>query len=220
MSPRLLLSAACAASFLVAASAEAAPPERRRPVELFLGLGPGNAVCDDKKPDSDCPVGGVGTAVSFGGAWRFHRHGAVGVELAAWTYRVRDAWKGQLTDPATDVKFSSVYLAPFIRWYFVARPSVDAYLQAGIGVGSVKGEAKNAAGAYDANFSGVAFPVAIGAEWYVARWFRFGPQFGTYLHRSTQVCETRNGEKICTEASRDQALLAWRILLNATFTFG
>lgn len=218
MRPQLLLPA-LALGTLLAPDADAAPHDRR-PVELTLGLGFGNAVCDDKKPDSDCPVDKAGTAVSLSGAWRFHKHAAVGLELGVWSYRVRDAWKGQLADPATDVKFSSAYFGPYARWYFVARGVTDAYLQAGIAVGNVKGEAKNASGTYDATFTGVAFPVAIGAEWYVAQWFRLGPQLGAYLHRSTQACETVNGTETCSKAARDQALLAWRFLVNLTFTLG
>ncbi len=218
MKIRFLLPAA--SLLLVSQTASAAPPEPRRPVELFLGLGFGNAVCDDKKPDTDCPVGSAGGTLSVGGAWRFHRRVAVGLELAAFSYKVRDSWRGQLTDPATDVKFSSTYLAPFLRWYFVSRGATEAYVQGGIGVGTVKGEATNAGGSYEANLSGVVVPLAIGAEWYVAPWFRLGPQLGAYLHRSTEACETTKGDKTCSQASRDQALLAWRFLLGATFTLG
>ncbi len=60
-----------------APSAEA-PPQKpptlaRQPVELHLLLGYGNAVCDNDKPDSDCPVDG-GVAFALGGGWRFHNH--------------------------------------------------------------------------------------------------------------------------------------------------
>src|SRR6478609_4395124 len=86
----------------VASSASAsAPPYPRHAGELTLGLGVGNAVCDDKKPDSQCPVGKAGGAVSLSGGFRFHPHWFVGLELAVFRFNQRDEWRGQLQDPAT-----------------------------------------------------------------------------------------------------------------------
>ncbi|MBI2388887.1 MAG: hypothetical protein HYV09_04645 [Deltaproteobacteria bacterium] len=216
-----LLAPLAAAVLALSSSAAAAPPEPRRPAEIFVGLGTGNAVCDKEKPDSDCAVDKAGAAVSLGGAWRFHRHWAVGLELAIWGYNVRDSWKGKLADAATDVSISSSYVAPFARWYWFGKGSADAYLQLGLGLSGVKATAKNAGGEYEGNWSGVAVPIGIGAEWYVTRWLRLGPQALAYLHRSTRVCETANGRETCRDAGKDEALLAWRILvLSATVTFG
>lgn len=197
------------------------PPAKRRSVELFLGIGAGNAVCDDKKPESDCPVDKAGGAISLGGAWRFHGHWAVGLELAGFSYDVRETWRGQLQDPATDVKFSSSYLAPFVRWYWFERGITDGYLQAGLGVGSVKAEASNAGGKYEADFSGVVVPLAIGAEWHLGSLVRLGPQGSLFLHRSTRVCETTNGAETCRDAAKGDGVLGWRFLLvNLTFMLG
>ncbi len=207
----------------------AAPPppqptaDARRPAELWLGLGFGNAVCDNTKPDSQCPVDG-GFAGDLGGAWRFNPHWAVGGELAFWSFKVREAWKGQLTDPATDVKFSSFYFAPFVRWYWFDHGNVDGYLQGGIGLGSVTAEASNSADTYKVVNSGVVFPFGIGAEWHLSRLFRLGPQALAYLHDGTKVCESNsavdNGAESCRDAGKDDRALPWRIMLVGTFMLG
>lgn len=201
------------------------PPQEdpRPPVELWIGLGFGNAVCDNKKPDSQCPVDGA-FAGDLGGAWRFHPHWAVGADLAFWNFKVRDAWRGQLADQATDVKFSSFYFAPFARWYWFDHGSVDGYLQGGLGFGTVTGEASNATGTYKVVNSGIVFPFGIGAEWRLSRLFRLGPQALVYLHDGTRVCETNSavnaGAESCRDAGKDDKALPWRLLLVGSFTFG
>lgn len=197
--------------------------EPRRPAELWVGLGFGNAVCDNKKPDSECPVDGAG-AFGLGGAWRFNPHWAVGAELAFWSFKVRDAWKGQLTDPATDVKLSSFYFAPFMRWYWFDHGSFDGYLQGGIGLGNVTGQASNSTATYKAVNTGVVFPFGIGADYRLSKLFRLGPQALAYLHDGTKVCETNsavdNGAESCRDAGKNDKALPWRIMLMGTFMFG
>jgi hypothetical protein len=136
-----------------------------------VGLGLGNAVCDNEKPNSDCPVDGAFT-LGFGGGWRFHDNFAVGGELGIWAFKVRDEWQGQLDDKATDVTFSSLYLAPYLRWYWFDEGGIDPYLQAGVGIGSVTAEASNDSGTYTYSATGFVFPVGIGVDWYVSDGFR------------------------------------------------
>jgi len=210
------------------ASQPAAPIDdenARRPWEIFADLGIGNAVCGNDKPDSDCPVDGGG-AFALGGAYRFHPHWAVGLELGIWVFKVRDAWQGQLPDKATDVSFSSVYLSPIARWYWLDSGSVDPYLQAGIGLGSVKATASNASGDYEYTASGLAYSLGIGVDWKLSRLFRLGPQALAYLHVSSNLCETSNGNETCrspgknADGSREGLALPWRIVAVGTFTLG
>lgn len=202
---------------------ESKPP--REPVELHLLLGYGSAVCDNDKPDSDCPVDG-GAAFALGGGWRFHDHWSVGLEIAAWSFQVRDSWRGQLESEATDVKFGSTYVAPFARWYWFEPGTTNAYLQAGIGFGSVTAEASNSTGTYHYTARGVVFPVAIGVEWQLSQLFRLGPQFGAYLHVSNELCEDTNGSEKCRDPGKDEngnregLALPWRLVAVGTFTFG
>jgi len=199
--------------------ATAAPKQPRKPAELFLGLGLGGAACDNKKPDSDCPVDG-GLAIDLGGSYRFHGHFSVGAELAIWGYKVREAWKGQLKDPAVDVKFSSVYLAPFARWYWFDDEAIDVYVQAGFGFGSFHGEAKNATDTYKVDVSGFVIPLGIGAEYIAAENFRFGLQFLPYLQISRKVCEQINdADQTCRSAGSDSNALPWRLILIGTVLF-
>lgn len=197
----------------------------REPAELFLLLGLGNAVCDNDKPDSDCPVDG-GVAFGLGGGWRFHDHFSVGLELAAWSFKVRDSWKGQLQDEATDVKFSSAYFAPFARWYWFEPGTTNPYLQAGIGFGSVTAEASNANATYTYTARGMVYPLAIGVEWQLSKLFRLGPQLGGYLHVSNEICEDETGTERChspgknEDGSREGVALPWRLVAVGTFTFG
>ncbi len=211
-----------AAILLFASAAEAAPPVRRHRFEAYAGVGVGNAVCDNEKPENDCPVDpGAGGTFALGATFRFHPHLAIGLEAGIWGFRTRESWRGKLADPATDVRFSAAYLSPHFRWYWLSRGVADPYLQAGVGFGSVGASAENQAGKYDARFNGVGVHLGIGAEWYVARFLRLGPQGMVYLHRSTRVCETSNGDQICRDARNDEAVLAWRILLlQGTFVFG
>ncbi len=208
---------------------EAPPPESsratREPVELHLLLGFGSAVCDNKKPDSDCPVDG-GAAFALGGGWRFHDHWSVGLELAAWSFKVRDSWKGQLQDDATDVKFGSTYFAAFARWYWFDPGTINPYLQAGIGFGTVTAEASNKNATYTYSAPGIVYPLAIGAEFQVSKLFRIGPQFGAYLHVANKVCQDPGGNETCTspgkneDGEREGLALPWRLVAVGTFTFG
>lgn len=208
---------------------EAAPPESsrapREPVELHLLLGFGSAVCDNEKPDSDCPVDG-GAAFALGGGWRFHDHWSVGLELAAWSFKVRDSWKGQLQDDATDVKFGSAYLAAFARWYWFDPGTVNPYLQAGLGFGTVTAEASNKSSTYTYSAPGIVYPLAIGAEFQVSKLFRIGPQFAAYLHVANKVCQDTGGNETCNspgkneDGEREGLALPWRFVAVGTFTFG
>ncbi len=189
---------------------------------MFVLFGPGSAFCDNKKPDSDCPVEGGGASMGLGGGWRFHRRFSVNLELSAWSFKVRDAWRGRLTDQATDVKFGSSYLALLGRWYFFAGDTADAYLGFGVGAGSVKATAENAGGKYEFEAKGVVYPASLGVEWRVAPWFRLGPQGLIYLHKTTSVCETVNGgtEQCHKESGGDRNALPWRIAAVGTFLLG
>lgn len=203
-----------------------APEDARRPWEIAIGLGFGNAVCDNKQPNSDCPVDGGG-AFSLGGAYRFHPHWAVGLELGVWAFKVRDSWQGQLQDKATDVKFSAVYLSPIARWYWFDSGSIDPYLQAGVGIGAVTATATNATAEYQYSARGLAYSLGIGAEWKLSRLFRLGPQFLAYLHVSSSICEKPNGgPETCRspgtndQGDREGLALPWRLVAVGTFTFG
>jgi hypothetical protein len=219
---RAIGAAAVAATWLITSSTAHArdpAPGQRRPGELWLGLGIGNAVCDNEQPDSQCPVDGAGT-FDLGGAYRFHPHWAVGAELAVWGFKVRDEWRGQLDNQATDVELSSFYLAPLVRWYWFDHGRVDAYLQGGIGVGSVQAKAENEGSKYEARASGLVYPLGIGAEWYVSKHFRLGPQALAYLHVSSEVCENNNGDETCRDGTKDDNALPWRLMLMGTFVLG
>lgn len=194
-------------------------PYPRRQGEIFLALGAGNAVCDKEKPSNQCVVDG-GVALGVGGAFRFHSHWAVGGELAYWGYKVREEWRGTLTDAATDVKLSSFYVAPFARWYWFGKGITDAYLQAGVGFGAFNGKASNAGGTYEIGVAGVVYPVAIGAEWHLSSRFRLGAQALAYLQKSTRVCESTNGNETCRDATSEQNALPWRIVLVGTVLLG
>ena len=202
-----------------------AQTEPRRPGEAFALLGFGNAVCDNKKPDSDCPVSG-GLALGLGGDWRFASHWAVGLELAIWSFHVRDAWRGQLQNQATDVSFSSVYIAPIARWYWYDSGMLDPYLQAGIGYGSVNAKASNDAATYDYAAKGLAYILGIGVDFQLSKHFRLGPQFLAYLHVSSSLCSTSNGTETChspgknADGSREGIALPYRFVAVGTYTFG
>jgi opacity protein-like surface antigen len=204
---------------------EAPPPPKKHPVELYALAGYGDAVCDKNKPNSDCPVAGA-LALGLGGDWRFVNHFAVGLELGIWAFHVRDAWRGQLTDPATDVSFSSVYLAPFGRWYWFDTGKIDPYLQAGLGFGSVTAKASNSSGTYDYTASGIAYLLGIGVDFQLSDLFRIGPQFLAYLHVSSKICATTNGTENChspgtnPDGNREGLALPWRLVAVGTFTFG
>lgn len=189
-------------------------------------LGYGSAVCDNEKPTSDCPVDGGG-AFGLGGAWRFHDNWAVGLELASWAFKVRDEWRGQLQNPADDVKFSSFYFSPFARWYWFDEGTVDPYLQAGIGLGTVSAEAKNANASYEYNARGIAYSLGIGVDFHVSKLFRLGPQLLGYLHVSNEICDNPSGgSETCRDpgknedGDREGLALPWRFVAVGTFMLG
>lgn len=208
---------------LFATNADARPPAKRHHFEAYGGLGVGNAICDNNEPESDCPVDrGVGGAFAAGFGFRFHPKVSVGLEFGAWGFRTRDSWRGKLPDPSTEVGFSAAYLSPVVRWFFVSRGAADAYLQFGLGFGTVGADAVDARGdKYKLRFNGISTHAAIGVEWYLTRFLRLGPQGMLYLHSSTRTCETISGNEVCREAARDEGMLAWRILIvQASFVFG
>jgi opacity protein-like surface antigen len=200
----------------------ASPPTQRR-WSLFAGIGYGDAVCDNEKPDSDCPVDGAFT-LGLGANWRFHSRFSLGGELAFWGYKIRDEWQGGLDDSATDVSFTSVYLAPHLRWHLFRGLGANPYLQAGIGIGSVSAKASNDAGTYEYSANGVVFPLAVGAEWRVGKRFRVGPQAQAYLQVSSNICSEEPGmandcRSVGTndEGGREGLLLPWRIIVTASY---
>jgi opacity protein-like surface antigen len=221
MKPLALASTLAVTVTFVAAAGAQSRAEVRAPWEIDLGLGLGNAVCDSSKPDSDCPVAGAGTFF-LGGAWRFHPHWAVGLELAYWGYKVRESWRGQLVDSATDVKLSSAYIAALARWYWFDHGTIDPYLTFGLGVGSFDAKASNAYATYEFKASGSVWPLGIGVEWQLGDVFRLGPQLLWYLHVSNTICEN----SVCRSAgknadgSREGIALPWRLALSGTFTLG
>jgi hypothetical protein len=198
----------------------------RKPAELYLALGYGDAVCGDERPDSACAIEG-GTAVALGGGYRFHPHWLAGLELGAFAFAVRDQWRGQLENPATDVTFSSSYIAPFARWYWFGKGTADPYLMAGLGAGTVTGEARNDNATYVYTSRGLVYLLGIGVEWQVADIFRLGPQFLAYLHVGSEVCEDAPGTaEQCRAPGRDEhgdregLALPYRLVLSGTFTLG
>jgi hypothetical protein len=212
------------ASVLLAAPALAQP--ERKPAEIYLALGFGDAVCGEERPDSSCAVQG-GTAIALGGGYRFHSNWLVGLELGGFAFGVRDEWRGQLEDPATDVAFSSSYVAPFARWYWFGKGVTDPYLMAGFGFGSIAAEAENDTSRYDYQSKGVVYLLGIGVEWQVAEIFRLGPQLLGILHVGTEICEDSPTEpEICRDPGRDEygdregAALPYRFVLSGTFTLG
>jgi hypothetical protein len=221
---RAALVLALAAASLAPTSARAAPaaaPESSRalPWEIFVGLGFGDAVCDNEKPDSDCPVDGA-FALTLGGGWRFHKRFSLGGELSLWAFKIRDEWAGGLNAPATEVSFTSVYLAPYVRWYWFDRWGAEPYLQAGVGLGSVQAKAANDAGTYTYTATGVAVPLAVGMEWRIGKRFRLGPQAQAYLQISNQICaDEPDTDKEChspgrnEDGDREGMVLPWRIML-------
>lgn len=158
----------------------------------------------------------------LGGGWRFHRRFSANLELSTWSFKVREAWKGQLTDRATDVKFGSSYVALIGRWYFFAGDTADAYLGFGVGAGSVKATAENAGGKYEFAAKGVVYPASIGVEWRLAPWFRLGPQGLIYLQKTREICETPSGaaEQCRGVSGGDKDALPWRIAAVGTFLLG
>jgi hypothetical protein len=205
------------------ASPAATPTPTQRRWSLYAGLGFGDAVCDNEKPDSDCPVDGA-FALGFGANWRFHSRFSLGGELAFWGYKIRDEWQGGLDDSATDVSFTSVYLAPHLRWHLFRGLAANPYLQAGIGIGSVSAKASNDAGTYEYSANGVVFPLAVGAEWRVGKRFRVGPQAQAYLQVSSNICSEKPGMgEVCRsvgtndEGEREGLLLPWRIIVTASY---
>jgi len=228
----LLLAAGPALAQVAPPAPAAAPPTaqaaapRARPVELYLGLGYGNAVCDNKRPDSDCPVDGA-FALGLGGGWRFASRFAVGLELAHWSFKVRESWRGHLPDDATHVDFSASHVSPFVRWYWFGASTVEPYLHFALGAGSVQGEAKNASASYSVKATGLATSLGLGVDWHVTPALRLGPQAYAYLLAGNEICERSNGgDQTCRKpqknANGDQegVALPWRLMLMATVMLG
>jgi hypothetical protein len=188
-------------------------------------LGIGNAFCDRDEPDSDCPVAG---ALTFfvGGGYRFVPNFSAGVELAGWSYAVRDGWRGNLSEETDDVDFTSSYLALYGRWYWFDTGKLDPYLHAGIGLGSLVGHAKTEAAEFEVRSSGWVVPFGIGVDWQLGRIFRLGPQALVYWHHSTEICEKTDDVEECHDPGKDEdggregEALPWRITIAGTFTFG
>lgn len=194
------------------------PEDSRRPAELYLLFGLGNAVCDNDEPTSDCPVDG-GVAFGLGGAWRFHGNFAAGLELAGWAFQVRDSWRGQLQDDANDVRFDSFYVGPFARWYWFNHGNIEPYLHGGFGFGSVTAKASNDSADYEYSANGIAYILGIGVEWKtvapvparaavsrvsprIQRDMREGERRGRKLSRSRQERERRQGRPGASVATR------------------
>ncbi len=201
------------------------PPEARRPWELLLGLGIGNAFCEHEQADSECPAAGA-SALFVGGGYRFHPHFSFGLEAATWSYAVQEGWRGQLDEAATDAKLSSSYLALYGRWYWFDRGQVDPYLHAGIGLGAMSAKGSAAFDEYEVVSSGWVIPVGIGVDFQIGRVFRLGPQALVYWHHATKICETSNDTERChdpgtnRDGRREGDALPWRIAITGTFTLG
>ncbi|MBK7402895.1 MAG: hypothetical protein IPJ34_43395 [Myxococcales bacterium] len=194
------------------------PADRRRAGEIWVGLGFGNAVCDDKKPKEECVVDKAGAALDLGGAWRFHPHWAIGAEFGFNGFNANQTWKSTLPDPSISVRFSGWYLAPTLRWYWFGRGVADPYLQVGLGLGGVSAHAEDGKGGVaDWRVTGWTLPMGIGVEFYVAERFRLGPQLQTWFLRGTKACDTTNGSEACRDARSEERMLAWRFSLQGTF---
>ncbi len=202
------------------AEAPLAKPRKRR-AEVFLGLGYGDAVCDDEEPTSSCPVDGAATFF-LGGGWRAKGHLSLGAEVAFWSYRVRDAWQGQLSNPAQDTKVSSVYFGPYLRWYWFDDKKIDPFLQFGLGIGAFSVEGDTPTETYRFTARGITIPLGIGVEWTIGEHFRLGPQALAYLQKTNEICESVSGsDEICSNPPGDEGnALPWRLSLTATIIFG
>ncbi len=199
--------------------------EGRKPWEINIGLGFGNAVCAREDEAGQCPVDGAGTFY-VGGGYRFTPNWAIGLELAAWGYEVRDEWRGQITeDLSEEPRFGSSYLAIYGRWYWFDRGTMDPYLHFGLGAGSFQGEAKSETDEYKTVASGWVLPFGIGIDWQVAEVFKLGPQLLAYFHKSTRICETLSGDETCRDPGTDSngdpegRALPWRLNVQGSFTF-
>jgi hypothetical protein len=213
------------------ATAQGAPPPPRplagaetRPLwEVQLGLGAGSAFCDTDEPNSACPVK-TGGALSAVGAWRFAPRAALGLELAIWSFGVRDSWRGELQreTPIKDARFGSFYAAPFLRWYWLKSGAIDPYLQGGLGIGAVNGKVENERGeSFEVTVSGLVVPLAIGAEAWVSRHVRVGAQALVYAQFSSRYCDAINGAgEVCRDSAKDENAVPWRLALTGTYAFG
>jgi len=201
-----------------AGSADSEPdPYAVRPVELWLGVGYGDAVCDEK-PDTeggDCIIDGA-LALNLGGLWRYSQAWGVGLELGSHSFAVNETWRGQLDDPATEVNLAASYLAAFFRWYPLHGGPVVAYTQLGVGAGQLGGQARNATSKYEVSVDGWVAQLGVGGEAYLGRSFRLGPQALAYLLKGTEKCETNDGVEVCDRARGGDAALPWRLSLQAT----
>ncbi len=208
-----------------AAPTKTKDPLARRPWEILVGLGIGNAFCDRDAPDSDCPVAGA-FAFFVGGGYRFIPNFSAGIELAGWSYAVREGWRGGLTEETDDVNFSSSYLALYGRWYWFKEGKMDPYLQAGIGLGSLVGKAETETDTFEVRSNGWVVPVGIGVDWQLGRIFRLGPQALVYWHHATEICTKTNDDEQCHDPGRNEdgdregEALPWRIAVTGTFTLG
>lgn len=222
------------ASGEVGAVGERATGTDRHRWEVYVGLGAGSSVCGD---DPDCPVEG-GVSFALGGAYRFHPHWAIGLELGGWSFAVNESWRGQLDADidASEVSFGTAYVLPVMRWYWFER-GIDPYLLAGIGAGTLTGHVENSRGAtYDVSIAGLGYHLGIGVEWQLTDLLRLGLQYQAYLHVGGEICErVDGGAEQCRAArakgeldpdtdmpreDREGIALPYRLNVVCSFTFG
>ena len=194
-----------------------ADPYPVRPLELWLGAGYGDAVCDEKPSTegSDCLTDGA-FALNLGGLWRYSQRWGIGLELGTHSFAVNEAWRGTLDDPATDLELATSYLAAHFRW----DPPLDgpfvAYVQFGAGAGHLGGVAHNSTQDYEIAMRGWLAQVGVGGEWYLGSGFRLGPQAHAYFLKGTTKCEITDGVETCERARGEDAALPWRLSLQGT----
>jgi len=206
-----------AAQAQAAAPTEESDPYPVRPLELWLGAGYGDAVCEEKASTdgTDCIIDGA-FALNLGGLWRYSQRWGVGLELGTHSFAVNEAWRGTLADPATEVELAASYLAAFFRWYPPLDGPFIAYVHFGAGAGYLGGAARNRASDYEVAVRGWVAQVGLGGDWYLGRGLRLGPQAHAYLLKGNTKCETTDGVRECARARSEDAALPWRLSLQAT----
>ncbi|MCC6215399.1 MAG: outer membrane beta-barrel protein [Polyangiaceae bacterium] len=199
----------------------AAAPRARRLGAVHVAIGPGAALCDRKKPVDECPVDG-GIAVGLGGGYRLSPRWELGGEIAVWSLAVRESWKRKLDPPAEDTEFSTFYLAPHARYWFLAEGDFDPYVQLGFGLGAVSGRAENTSGGrFEVENTGFVYPVAAGLDWYASDDVRLGLQGLIYVHATQTHCERENdGAETCSRGTPEHHAVPWRVVLMGSWVFG
>jgi len=197
----------------------------RRRVNLWLGLGGGDAaLCGNDDPDSPCAVDGA-FAGALGGDYRLHPNFGIGLEISGWSFSVSDHWLGQLSGEQKSAEIGASSLSIVGRWYWFDRGIVDPYLQFGVGIGGMEASVTNEAEeTYTYSASGSMWNLGVGGDFHVTPWFKLGPQLLAALLVGNDICETvgTDGDSVCRDARKDDKgdkegrALAWRLMIVGT----